>query len=234
MFKYGLIVAGGQGKRLRPLTSAIPKPLLPLRDKPIILTILENMKSQGVEEVFISVNYKKEMIKNYLRDGSRIGIKIHYLEETSATGTAGCLAILDPGFNEPVLLSNGDLVSDINYGEIFKKLEAFDLVITGICKRVPIDFGVLSLKDDTELTAWEEKPDLEYVISGGVYGVSARLLNFIRNNFRPGEYLDMPTLYETSRKEGLRTGTHIHHGEWCDVGKVEDYLELARAMELKN
>lgn len=231
MFDTGLILAGGQGKRLRPLTAAIPKPLLPLGDKPIIHRIIEGMKAAGVRRIFVSVNYKQDMIRRYLGDGERFGLRIDYLDEEQPTGTAGCLALLDADVDRPMLISNGDLVADIDYAALFQCSEHFDLVITGIHKTVAIDFGVLSTNGADEITAWEEKPDLEYVISGGVYAVSPKLLAFVRAEFEPGGYLDMPTLWRAAKQHGLRTGLHLHRGYWRDVGKVEDYLELAETMD---
>ena len=100
MFKYGFIMAGGQGKRLRPLTSAIPKPLLPVGDKPIIQLIIEHMKEYGIVDIFVSVNYKKEIVKSFLRDGSRYGVNITYIEEIERTGTAGSLSLLPDDFDD--------------------------------------------------------------------------------------------------------------------------------------
>ncbi|HPH11959.1 MAG TPA: sugar phosphate nucleotidyltransferase, partial [Thermotogota bacterium] len=105
MFTTGFIVAGGEGKRLRPLTNSIPKPLLPIGEKPIMQTIIERMREYGIKTVFISVNYKKEMIKNYFRDGSRFGVSIRYIEEENKTGTIGSLGMLPSSDNTPILLS---------------------------------------------------------------------------------------------------------------------------------
>ena len=226
MFKYGFIMAGGLGRRLRPLTGAIPKPLLPVGDKPIIQFIIDHMKKHGIKHIFVSVNYKKEVIKNYLRDGSRYGVKIEYIEEENYTGTAGSLALLPKGFSHDLLVSNGDLITNIDYTEINEKLKKFDLVITGIEKNMFVDFGVLDINDDSELLSWREKPNLKFVINGGIYGISSKVIDFIHKKVKKHTYLDMPSLWDMMKESGMKIGVHIHNGEWHDIGRIEDYMAL--------
>lgn len=226
MFKYGFIMAGGLGKRLRPLTGAIPKPLLPVGDKPIIQFIIDHMKKHGIEHIFVSVNYKREIIKNYLKDGSRYGVRIEYIEEENYTGTAGSLALLPKGFSHDLLVSNGDLITNIDYTEIYEKLKSFDLVVTGIEKKVYIDYGVLNINDGLELTSWTEKPNLNFVINGGIYGVSAKAISFIHKKVEKHAYLDMPSLWDMMKENGMKIGVHIHTGKWHDIGRMEDYIAL--------
>ena len=226
MFKYGFIMAGGLGKRLRPLTGAIPKPLLPVGDKPIIQFIIDHMKKHGIKHIFVSVNYKKDVIKNYLRDGSRYGVKIEYIEEENYTGTAGSLALLPKGFSHDLLVSNGDLITNIDYTEIYEKLKNFDLVITGIEKNIFVDFGVLDINDDSELLSWREKPNLKFVINGGIYGISSKVIDFIHKKVKKHTYLDMPSLWDMMKENGMKIGVHIHNGKWHDIGRIEDYMAL--------
>ena len=231
MFKYGFIMAGGLGRRLRPLTGAIPKPLLPVGDKPIIQFIIDHMKKHGIKHIFVSVNYKKDVIKNYLRDGSRYGVKIEYIEEENYTGTAGSLALL-PNFSHDLLVSNGDLITNIDYTEIYEKLKNFDLVITGIEKNIFVDFGVLDINDDSELLSWREKPNLKFVINGGIYGISSKVIDFIHKKVKKHTYLDMPSLWDMMKENGMKIGVHIHNGEWHDIGRIEDYMALNEKGEL--
>lgn len=226
MFEYGLIVAGGEGRRLKPLTDSIPKPLLPIGEKPIIESIIEGMRRQGVVHLFVSVNYKKEIIKNYLRDGSRLDVRVVYLEESRPTGTAGCLSLLPKGFEAPLLMSNGDLVSDVDYASLFRLLDDFDLVITGIERRFPVDFGVLHCNGSSELESWEEKPQVKYLVNGGIYGLSARLVRFVKSLAIGEQSFDMPELWRMMKDQGLRIGVHRHEGKWIDVGRMDDYLGL--------
>jgi len=226
VFKYGFIMAGGQGKRLKPLTSAIPKPLLPVGDKPIIQFIIEHMKEYGINDIFISVNYKKEIVKSFLRDGSRYGVKLTYIEETERTGTAGSLALLPEDFDDKILVSNGDLICDVDYNTINTLLSEYDLVLTGIEKQVPVDFGVLKTNSTPELLDWEEKPKLKYIINGGIYGVSKKVIDYIKENIPRNQYIDMPTLWGMMKENGMKLAVHIHRGKWHDVGRMEDYMAL--------
>lgn len=229
MFKSGLIVAGGEGRRLKPLTDTIPKPLLPIGEKPIIESIIEGMRRQGITDIFVSVNYKKELIKNYLRDGSRLGVRVSYLEESRPTGTAGCLSLLPEEFDEPLLMSNGDIVSDIDYAALYALLCEFDLVIAGITRVIPVDFGVLNCNGTVELESWEEKPTFSYLVNGGVYGLSRNLVRFVRSNADGERGFDMPELWLRMKTHRMRIGVHRHTGTWTDVGRLHDYLEMTQA-----
>jgi len=231
MFKYGMIMAGGKGKRLRPLTAAIPKPLLPIGEKPIIQLIIEKMNQSGIKHIFISLNYKKEMIQNFLRDGSRFGVKIQYLEEKKQTGTAGSLVLLPQEVIEPILVSNGDLICDLDFFSFFEMLFSFDFVLTGIQREQRSEFGELFVSESSELLSWEEKPTRTQIINGGIYGISPNALSCLRSQISSGEYLDMPQLYTIMQKHDLKTGVFVHQGEWKDVGRMEDYLELSKRME---
>jgi len=234
MFKYGFIMAGGQGKRLKPLTSAIPKPLLPVGDKPIIQFIIEHMKDHGINDIFISVNYKKEIVKSFLRDGSRYGVNLTYIEEIQQTGTAGSLALLPEDFDDKILVSNGDLISDVDYKTINDLLAEYDLVLTGIEKQVPVDFGVLQVNGTPELIGWEEKPKLKYIINGGIYGVSKKVIGYIRKKIPKNQHIDMPTLWGMMKEDGMKLAVHIHKGKWHDVGRMEDYMALTGNGEESN
>jgi NDP-sugar pyrophosphorylase family protein len=231
VFKYGFIMAGGQGKRLKPLTSAIPKPLLPVGDKPIIQFIIEHMKEYGINDIFISVNYKKEIVKSFLRDGSRYGVKLTYIEEIERTGTAGSLALLPEDFDDKILVSNGDLICDVDYNTINKLLSEYDLVLTGVEKQVPVDFGVLQMNGSSELVGWEEKPKFKYIINGGIYGVSKKVIDYIKENIPRNQYIDMPTLWGMMKENGMKLAVHIHRGKWHDVGRMEDYMALTERGE---
>jgi len=225
MFDCALILAGGRGKRLRPFTDAIPKPMLPYGDKPILRHIIDGMIPYGINKFFLSVNYKKEIIKSYFGDGSKLGVQISYIEEKKPTGTVGCLTL----FNEPceyVLLSNGDVIADIDYSAMFGVLKSSDLVITGIKRHINIDFGVLDVGEDGRLLSWEEKPSYEYIINAGVYGINKRVIDFVKHNYEPETYLDMPDLWRALLDNDFSIKVYISEGKWEDIGRVEDYMRL--------
>lgn len=225
MIKTALIMAGGIGKRLRPLTYAVPKPLLPIGEKPIIEQIILDMKKQRINHFIISVNYKKEMIINYLKDGKSLGVEIEYLEEDTYTGTAGCLSNLNT--EEDIIISNGDILCDVDYQKLFNLTSTYDLIITSIEKEYTIDFGVLEYdKNNCELKNWIEKPTYKYSINAGIYAIKNSIITFIKQKLAPNTYLDMPDLWALLKSNNLKLGIYEHKGKWEDVGRMEDYMKL--------
>ncbi|HNV05764.1 MAG TPA: sugar phosphate nucleotidyltransferase [Petrotogaceae bacterium] len=229
MMKNSIILAGGLGTRLRPLTDEIPKPLLPIGDKPILERIIENMTAQGIENIFISVNYKKDMIKNYFKDGKMMKTKIKYIEEERSTGTAGCLTLLPENFCDDIIVSNGDLLSDVDYNEIDKLLhvDGADFVLTTIEKSYKIDFGVINSDESTKkLIDWVEKPTYTYNVNAGIYGVSAKVIKFIKNNFKQNTRIDMPELWKILTENNFTLLIYKHPGDWYDIGRIDDYVNI--------
>ena len=225
LFKYALILAGGRGKRLKPLTNAIPKPLLPIGDKPIIEDIILKLKKSGVRKIFISVNYKKEMIKNYLKNGEMLGIEIDYLEEESPTGTAGSLALLP--IIEDMIIVNGDVLTDLDYRALYDFMnKGFDFVIVAVEQEYHIDFGVIEFDENGELKNWHEKPTYKYYINGGIYAIKRESLELVKGYIQPNEQVDMPQIWDFLKRKGKRIGVFIHKGLWKDIGHLEDYLSL--------
>lgn len=228
MYENALILAGGLGTRLRPLTHAIPKPLLPIGEKPILERIIESMKEQGIKNIFISVNYKKEMIKNYFKHGETLGVNIEYIEENTFTGTAGCLAFLPDNFVGDLVVSNGDLLCDIKYENLFNSMafNKFDFIITTIKKEYKIDFGVLNYNKDNVLLDWEEKPIMSYNINAGIYGISQEVLNYSKKSIVKNNFINMPELWKILMDNNYKIGVYNHTGSWVDIGRMEDYVKL--------
>ena len=224
MIDTALIIAGGLGTRLRPLTYAVPKPLLPIGDKPIIEKIILGMKAHGIMNFIVAVNYKKEMIQNYLKDGKTLGVDITYIEEDEYTGTAGCLAHIQ--LDKDMIISNGDLLCDLNYNVLYEMKNKFDFVITSIKKEYKIDYGVLKYNEEKQLLDWEEKPTNHFAINAGIYLINAKVISFINKNQKQNSYLDMPDLWKFLLENKFSIGIYEHTGMWKDVGRMEDYLEL--------
>lgn len=234
MFESALILAGGLGKRLRPLTHAIPKPLLPVGEKPIIEKIIEGMRNQGILNFYISINYKGEMIKNYLKDGKSLGVNINYIEEEVFTGTAGSIINLPDELKEDMIISNGDVISDVDYQEVFNLLHkyGFDFVITSIKKGYYIDFGVLEFdKTSKELNGWKEKPTQYLDFNAGIYGIKKETITFLKEKVEKITKLDMPDMWELLMKNNKKIGIYEHDGEWIDIGRINDYLEINKGEE---
>lgn len=219
-----VLMAGGKGQRLYPLTKDVPKPMLPVGDTPIIGIILERLRSQGFKDVRISVNYLAEIIEDYVGDGSRFGLSVQYIHEDSPLGTAGALATQKGSITEPFIVMNSDLLTHVNLRDLLtfhNKNEASATV--GVREHViQVPFGVVSVEDSfvTELT---EKPLHRSLVSAGIYALDPTSIE----RLNVGEYCDMPTLLSNLMGEDRRVAAFPIHESWLDVGRPED-LNRAR------
>lgn len=215
-----VLMAGGTGSRLSPLTDDCPKPLLKVGDKPLLETIIQNFLSYGFQRFFISVNYKAEMVKDYFGDGSRWGAEIRYLEEKSRLGTAGCLGLLPERPSEPFLVMNGDLLTKVNFHHLLDfhiDHEAFaTMCVREYAFQVP--YGVATI-DNNRVVAIDEKPIHKFFVNAGIYVLDPAAIDFI-----PSESsFDMPTLLEHLIAEKLETTVFPIREYWLDVGRVDDF-----------
>ncbi|WP_025028338.1 nucleotidyltransferase family protein [Caldalkalibacillus mannanilyticus] len=215
-----VLMAGGLGSRLRPLTEDTPKPLLKIGDKPILETILESFIEHGFYNFYISVNYKAEMIEDYFKDGSQWGVNIRYLRENQRLGTAGPLSLLPETPNKPILVMNGDLLTKVNFAQMLQFHTENQSKAT-MCVReynVQIPYGVVHV-DQHRLRGIEEKPIQSYFVSAGIYLLDPSVIQRIP----VGEFFDMPTLYEELIKEGEETSVFPIREYWLDIGRVDDF-----------
>jgi NDP-sugar pyrophosphorylase family protein len=234
MFEEALILAGGLGTRLRPLTYAVPKPLLPIGEKPIIERIIENLKKQGIINFYISINYKGEMIKNYLKEGESLGVNIHYVEEEVFTGTAGPILHLPDDIQGDLVIYNGDVLCNIDLKKLHKLLEEgqFDFVISSVKKEDYIDFGVLEFDENSKcLLGWKEKPTFYFYLNTGIYGIKKETIEFIKSQKEKNTQLSMPDLWSLLMEKGKKIGIYEHDGEWFDIGKMDEYLKVNKEVE---
>ena len=217
-----VIMAGGQGKRLRPHTAACPKPLLRVSGKPMLQHIIERAKGEGFTQFLIAINYLGEMIEDYFRDGSRLGVSIDYLRETSPLGTAGALSLLNPWPDLPFVVINGDVICDIRYGEILDFHQRHESVATMAVRQHEWQhpFGVVQTKG-IEIIGFEEKPVVRSHINAGVYTLSPEVLQHLNG----GDHCDMPTLFERLQAQGQRTVAYPMHEPWLDVGRPDDLVK---------
>ena len=220
-----LIMAGGLGTRLRPLTNTIPKPLLPLKGEPILKSIIDNISSSGIKKVFISIKYLGQKIKDYLGDGSDFGIEIDYLEEKEALGTAGCLSML-PENIKTVFTINGDISTDLSFKWLvnYHHINNSTMTIATRMYKHKVPFGVIGLEGD-DIKNIEEKPIKSYPIAGGIYVINFEKFKNIDDLITP-KYLDMPELidYFINKNEPVRA--FLIHEKWYDVGDVKTYEKL--------
>jgi spore coat polysaccharide biosynthesis protein SpsF (cytidylyltransferase family) len=214
-----ILMAGGLGSRLKELTKNIPKPMLKVGNKPILEIIINQFKKYDFYDFYISVNYKAEIIENYFENGNRFGVNIKYIKEKEKLGTAGCLSLIKEELDEPLILMNGDILTDINFSNMlnFHKTNKFELTIGVAIYNTYIPYGVLNTKNN-QLISIEEKPTKNFFISGGVYILNHTLLKEIPNN-----YYDMPMLIEKLLKENRKIGVYQIENEWIDIGHIEDF-----------
>ena len=214
-----ILMAGGLGSRLKPLTDDIPKPLIRVGDKPILETVLGGFVKAGFGKFFISVNYKAEMIREYFGDGSAWGVEINYLEERDRLGTAGALSLLPERPQHPFFVMNGDLLTTVNFEQMLKyhrENQAFSTV----CIRehsVTVPFGVVEF-DDHRLKCIREKPTHKYFVNAGVYLLNPGVLDYLVGD----EAVDMPTLIERTITRGEPSVVFPLREYWIDVGRLDD------------
>jgi dTDP-glucose pyrophosphorylase/predicted transcriptional regulator len=215
-----IIMAGGLGSRLRPLTDSCPKPLLQVGNKPILETILENFIAHGFKKFFFTVNYKAEMIQEYFGDGSRWGVKIHYIYEEQKMGTAGALSLLPQKPDRSVIVMNGDILTKVNFNQLLNYHKENNASAT-VCVRefeIQIPYGVLNLNKQW-INSIEEKPVQRYYISAGIYVLEPHVLDLIPKH----SYYDMPFLLENMIKRNFGLAAFPVREYWVDVGHLDDF-----------
>lgn len=224
-----VIMAGGKGKRLRPHTENCPKPLLLVGDKPMLEHIIERAKLEGFNHFVLAIHYLGHMIEEHFGNGDHLGVKIEYLREDSPLGTAGALSLLNPLPKNPFIVTNGDVISDIRYGELLDFHIRYAAAAT-MAVRVhewQHPFGVVQMRG-VEITGFDEKPITRSHINAGIYALDPTVLSTLTAN----SHCDMPTLFERLNSKALRTVAYPMHEPWLDVGRPDD-LALANLNKVK-
>lgn len=219
-----LIMAGGMGTRLRPHTDSRPKSLLPIAGKPMLEHIIQRAKLEGFSHFVLAIHYLGQMIEDYFGNGERLGVRIDYLREKSPLGTAGALGLLTPRPDAPFVVTNGDVITDIRYGELLDFHIRHGAAAT-MAVRVhewQHPFGVVQI-NGVEIVGFEEKPVARTHINAGVYALDPSALS----NLSVDTPCDMPTLFERLQAKAQRTVAYPMHEPWLDVGRPED---LSRAI----
>jgi dTDP-glucose pyrophosphorylase len=219
------IMAGGFGKRLRPLTEAVPKPLLVVGGRPILETVVENFARSGFHRFFISVHYKPEQIVGYFGRGERWNVDIQYLAEDEPLGTGGALSLLPENLGDlPVIVMNGDLLTKVDFARVLdfhrEQRATATVCVRGYEYQVP--FGVVQTRGDT-VEDMVEKPVQHFLINAGMYLLDAPIVRTIPR----GEAMDMPLLLKRVIQTGGRVCQFPVHEYWLDIGRMGD-LERAR------
>ena len=225
-----ILMAGGKGTRLRPLTAVLPKPIVPLGDKPILEILLGQLKSAGLERVTICTGYLAELIMAVGGDGTKYGMKIDYQKEDEPCGTAGPIAQVDDT-TDPVLVMNGDLLTSLNFSRIldFHVSQDADITIAVYPRDVLVDFGVVRMTNDNKFLDFDEKPVYPMHVSMGVNVLSRAAVDRIPN----ATYMDMPDLILAVHRAGGKVCCYHEDCFWLDIGRMDDYA-LAQEQYEKN
>ncbi len=226
-----VILAGGEGARLKPFTDALPKPMLPIAAKPLLEINIEYLKQWGFDEIILAISYKKESITHYFGDGRRLGIKITYSEEKEPLGTAGAVKKLAEKIDGTFVVVLGDGLADINYQvllEYHRKAKAMGTMVI-FEKRLRIPYGVLKIDVDKENTilALEEKPELTFGVNTGIVVLEPKSLEYMKEN----EFRRMTELFLRLKESGEKTIAYHHQGNWIDIGQdIDQYLATNRGI----
>jgi len=226
-----IIMAGGEGKRLRPLTYSVPKPMLLLEGKPILERIIEKITLQGFQKFIISINYLGEQIENYFGDGSKWGISISYIKEEFPMGTIGSVSLIKQVPSNPMILVNGDVLSDINLVEMleFHRKKGSTLTIGVKNFEMENPFGVVETLVD-QVTAYVEKPRMISKISGGVYILSPSVVGLIKQN----QSQDIPEFINELLSKKERVFAFHLFEKWRDIGNFEDFKGASHQIQGEN
>lgn len=220
-----IIMAGGKGTRLRPLTNVLPKPLIPIGEQTMLEDIMDRFVECGCHDFYVSVNYKAEIIKRYLDNLNKPQYNISYFQEDKPLGTAGSLHLLKDKITDTFFVSNCDIIIEEDYGEILKyhRDNHNEITVVAAIKNLAIPYGTLETREEGLLSDIKEKPEYTFKINTGMYILEPHLINEIPQD----EFYHITFLIEKLMKEGRRVGVYpINEGSWIDVGNWNEYLKF--------
>jgi dTDP-glucose pyrophosphorylase len=222
-----VIMAGGFGSRLRPLTDQIPKPMLPVGDRPLLERTIARLRDSGIRTVNVTTHHLADQIKSHFGDGEAMGVDIHYVSEERPLGTCGGLRLVEE-LKEPVLVINGDILTGVNFGDLvgFHRKVGADATVCVRKYEVQVPYGVVEV-DGTWLRGVKEKPSVGFFVNAGIYLLEPTVQRFIPE----GERFDMTDLIARLLAEGRPVATFPIVEYWLDVGQPADYAQAQRDVE---
>lgn len=225
MGKLAVIMAGGLGQRLRPMTEHVPKPLLPVAGRPILFVLLDQLISEGFDQVVLTVNYKGDLIRRAIADVPAYAEIVDFIHEDKPLGTAGSLSLLPFRPRNSFAVLNADLLTNISFTEMMRFHDAEKSVVTMATKREKhvIPYGVIDL-DGSRVTQIREKPSYTYFVNTGVYIVNPEVLDQIPNN----QFHDMPDVVTSLLTQGRRVSSFPVHEYWLDIGNHDHYAQAQK------
>lgn len=227
-----VIMAGGKGTRLYPYTKILPKPLIPIGDIPIMERIINAFYNYQVKQFYVTVNYKKGMIKSYFNDLD-VDYKLHYIEEEKPLGTAGSLGLIDAVFEKPIIVTNCDILIHADYADIYRYHCESDNEITIVTalKNIVVPYGVVHSSENGRIKSMEEKPKLSYFVNTGMYVLNPNLLNEIPKD----TFFHMTHLSDKLLSEGRKVGMYpISEDSFLDMGEFEEMHRMEKKLNLKS
>lgn len=217
-----VIMAGGKGSRLKPITNIIPKPLVPIGEKPIIEVIIDQFSELGAKSFYVSVNYKAEMIQSYFNSIPNKSYLISYFEENKPLGTAGSLYLLKDKINSTFFVTNCDIIIDQDYEEIYQYhcQNNYELTVVGALKSFSIPYGAINMQEGGKISSIEEKPELTFVVNTGMYILEPHLIREIPEN----SFFHITDLIENIIARDGKVGVFpVSEGAWMDIGEWKEY-----------
>ncbi|MGX9984903.1 nucleotidyltransferase family protein [Soonwooa purpurea] len=216
-----VLMAGGEGKRLRPLTENKPKPLLLVGDKPIIEHNIDRLGKVGIKNVNISINYLGDQLIDYFGDGANKGLNIKYAKEVKPLGTIGSVLLVEEFYHDDILIMNSDLLTNIDFADFYKsfKNSGADMAVAATSYHVDVPYAVLEIGDNTDVVSLKEKPRYTYYSNAGIYLLKKEVLKMIPEN----QFYDITDLMERILEMNLKLITYPINGYWLDIGKHEDF-----------
>jgi NDP-sugar pyrophosphorylase family protein len=224
-----VILAGGRGTRLRPYTLVLPKPLVPIGDRPVLELLLQRLRKFGLEEIIITIGYLGDLIRSFCGDGSKWRMNITYSEEKEPLGTIGPLTLIEDQLKETFLVCNGDIITDLNIFKFidFHKQRAGIATVATTRRKVKIDLGVLECDDEHRVENFMEKPENKFLASLGIYLFEPQLLDYVPK-YVPFGFDD---LMNSLISQDVPVYTYLHNGYWLDIGMEEDFRKAQREFE---
>jgi dTDP-glucose pyrophosphorylase len=228
-----VIMAGGFGSRLKPLTNIIPKPLVPIGEKPIIEIIIDGFNRLGATDFYLSVNYKHEMIRYYFDHLKDRSYNVHYFMEDQPLGTAGSIYLLKNVLKSTFFVSNCDILIDQDYRDIYNyhKEQGNEITLVGSLRHYKIPYGTIEMGEGGQLLSMKEKPEITYIINSGMYVLEPSVLDDIPNN----TFFHITELIEKVKQRGGKTGVFpVSEKSWFDIGEWNEYQQTLKSFEQRS
>jgi NDP-sugar pyrophosphorylase family protein len=221
-----VILAGGLGNRLKPLTEAIPKPLLPIGEKSVLEVQIQHLAEYGFDEIYIATYYKADYVESFIGDGKKLGVKIYFSKEEKPLGTCGPLSLIKKNLDEPFLLMNGDILTTIDFSKLYDFSLTIKSDLTVVTKAIvmPFAFGNV-FSEGNYITGIEEKPDIKNEIIAGIYVMYPSIFKHIPDD----TYFGMDDLIKMMLSENIPIAKYLMKEFWLDIGRMDDYEKVQDA-----